>query len=273
MPDHLRILLHNSETASFARQFRDAFPKTDIAECNSYDDLTADVDRFKPDIVYLVRFAGTPGFPRDALFGPGGPRWVANGGAGTDHFGQWDPSKVTVTNAAGVAADMMADLRTGHLVGATPRKQQMVELMTTWLGPIVCMGTLVLIASVNMKSVGVPLGPGTDTAAPQAQALQAVIMGVRGGDMPYALYGLGGALGMLHGLGGNAGRGVLVGLSMYLPFIFSSTYGIGCGINILASTVFGKRRAEEYGVPLAAGFIVGESLLALGINIIVLAMG
>ena len=172
-----------------------------------------------------------------------------------------------------LAADMMADLRTGHLVGATPRKQQMVELMTTWLGPIVCMGTLVLIASVNMKSLGVPLGPGTDTAAPQAQALQAVIMGVRGGDMPYALYGLGGALGMLLGLGGFAGLGVLVGLSMYLPFIFIATYGIGCVINILASTVFGKRRAEEYGVPLAAGFIVGESLLALGINIIVLAMG
>ena len=109
MPDLLRILLHNSETASFARQLRGAFPNTDIAECNSYDDLPTDVARFKPDIVYSVRFAGTPGFPRYALFGPDGPRWVANGGAGTDHFGQWDPTKVTVTNAAGVAADMMAE--------------------------------------------------------------------------------------------------------------------------------------------------------------------
>lgn len=109
MPDTPRILLHNSDTAALAKWLRAAFPQADFRECDSYAALPGQIESYRPEIVYTIRFAGTPGFPRDALFGPGGPGWVANGGAGTDHLGQWDPEKTTVTNAAGVAAGMMAD--------------------------------------------------------------------------------------------------------------------------------------------------------------------
>ena len=88
-------------------------------ECTSYEGLPEAVRTFRPDIVYSVRFAGTPGFPKDALFGPGGPKWVANGGAGTDHLGHWDTDRVTVTNAAGVAADMMAEYVMGGFLHFT----------------------------------------------------------------------------------------------------------------------------------------------------------
>lgn len=179
----------------------------------------------------------------------------------------------TLCVAITLAADMMGDLKTGYLVGAKPRRQQTVEMVAVAIGPVVCMLTLTLIAAVNMKQTGVAMGPGTPTTAPQAQALQAVITGVQGGDMPYALYGLGAALGMLLGLGSFAGLGVLVGLSMYLPFLYISTYGIGCLLNMLVSKIKGRSWAEEWGVPLAAGLIVGESLLQLTINIIVLAAG
>ena len=109
MPDTPRIILHNSDTAPLAQRLRAAFPQADFRECNSYEALPTLIDDYRPDVVYSVRFAGTPGFPRHALFGPHGPNWIANGGAGTDHFGQWDPQKTTVTNAAGVAAGMMAE--------------------------------------------------------------------------------------------------------------------------------------------------------------------
>jgi len=66
---------------------------------------------------------------------------------------------------------------------------------------------------------------------------------------------------------------VLVGLSMYLPFIYISTYGIGCLANMLVAKMKGRSWAEEWGVPFAAGLIVGESLLQLSINIIVLLAG
>lgn len=104
-----RIVLHNSETAPLAAALTAAFPEADFRECNSYDALPDLLESYRPEVVYSVRFAGTPHFPRAALFGANGPRWIANGGVGTDHFGQWDPGQVTVTNAAGVAAGMMAE--------------------------------------------------------------------------------------------------------------------------------------------------------------------
>ncbi len=171
------------------------------------------------------------------------------------------------------ASDMMADLKTGYIVGAQPRRQQIVEMISTGIGPLITMGVLLLIAATNFKQYGIYIGDGTPTTAPQAQALQAVITGVQGGDMPYALYGLGAVLGALLGLGSFAGLGVLVGLSMYLPMVYIATYGIGCVLNMIAGKVKGRAWAEEWGVPLAAGFIVGDALLGLCVNFIVLIWG
>ncbi|MEO0381271.1 MAG: D-2-hydroxyacid dehydrogenase [Pseudomonadota bacterium] len=119
MPEPLRILLHNADTSAIAAKTRSAHPDAMVEECQSYADLPNHIARFRPDVVYTVRFDGTQGYPRDALFSPLGPAWVANGGAGIDHFGLWDPTRVTVTNAAGVAADMMAEFVIGSFLHYT----------------------------------------------------------------------------------------------------------------------------------------------------------
>ncbi|MBN2476818.1 MAG: OPT/YSL family transporter [Pirellulales bacterium] len=175
--------------------------------------------------------------------------------------------------AISCAADMMQDLKTGHLVGAQPKRQQIVELACTGLGPVITMATLLLIVAANVQSVGTPIGPGTPTPAPQADALKTVVEGVQGGEIPYALYGCGAVLGVLLGLGSFAGLGVLVGLSMYLPFEYVLTYGVGCLIHMGVSAVKGKTWAEEWGVPFCAGLIVGEAVLSLIINAVVLGYG
>lgn len=175
--------------------------------------------------------------------------------------------------AISCASDMMGDLKTGYLVGAQPRRQQILEMASIAIGPVISMATLVLIVQVNMQTHGVPIGPPTDTTAPQAVALEAVIRGVQGGEIPYALYGFGAILGVLLGLGSFPGLGVLVGLSMYLPIFFILTYGVGCVINILVASIKGRAWAEEWGVPFCAGLIVGEAMLALIISSIVLGMG
>ncbi|HRJ50453.1 MAG TPA: OPT/YSL family transporter, partial [Phycisphaerales bacterium] len=90
--------------------------------------------------------------------------------------------------AISCASDMMADLKTGYIVGSVPRRQQIVEIATVAIGPVITMFTIVLIASVNLRQTGIPIGPGTETVAPQAQALEVVIRGVQGGEMPYTLY-------------------------------------------------------------------------------------
>ena len=109
MAETPRIVLHNDKTDMLAECLRDRYPTADFRTCNTYRDLPALLETYRPDVVYSVRFAGSSGFPRDALFGAYGPSWLANGGAGTDHYGMWDAEKTKVTNAAGVAADMMAE--------------------------------------------------------------------------------------------------------------------------------------------------------------------
>ncbi|MCA9297590.1 MAG: OPT/YSL family transporter, partial [Phycisphaerales bacterium] len=98
----------------------------------------------------------------------------------------------TLCCAITMSADMMADLRTGYIVGSIPKRQQIVELLTTWIGPVVCMLTVLLIAQATTENSGRPMGEGTDIPAAQAVALHSIITGVQGGDLPYVLYGLGG---------------------------------------------------------------------------------
>ena len=119
MPDPLRVLIHNDDTTSLASKLQAAHPDVVVATCQTYDALPAQLGSFRPDVVYAVRFAGTPNYPRDALFAADGPRWIANGGVGTDHFGQWDPLRTIVTNAAGAAADMMAEYLMGSFLHFT----------------------------------------------------------------------------------------------------------------------------------------------------------
>lgn len=52
------------------------------------------------------------------------------------------------------ASDMMLDLKSGYLVGASPRKQQIGQMLATWLGPILIMGLMRIGDSKRGLAVG-----------------------------------------------------------------------------------------------------------------------
>jgi putative OPT family oligopeptide transporter len=164
------------------------------------------------------------------------------------------------------AADMMTDLKTGYLVGSRPIMQQLTQLAVAWIGPPISLVTLYYV----WKAYGI----GTEKVpAPQAQALQAAILGISGGGAPVLRY-LSGAVvgGVLTGaLGG--GMGVLVGLSMYIPFHYILPYGLGCILAMAAERRLGEKWCNESGLPLAAGLIVGDSLAGVTIALIKVAQG
>lgn len=169
-----RIILHNDDTAPLARMLRDAWPEARFRECNSYDALPDMIASYRPEAVYTVRFAGTTGYPRDALFAEEGPAWVANGGAGTDHFGQWDPARTIVTNAAGVAADMMAEYIMGgflHFTLDVPGLQR-DQAARTWRPR-----TVRPLAGQTLLIIG--LGHTGRALAARAQAFGMTVLGTR----------------------------------------------------------------------------------------------
>ena len=62
---------------------------------------------------------------------------------------------------------------------------------------------------------------------------------------------------------GISGMGVLIGISMYLPLLYILPYGLGCLLNQIFAMIKGKQWTEEWVVPVAAGFMAGETLLVL----------
>ncbi|MHC4949864.1 MAG: OPT/YSL family transporter [Planctomycetota bacterium] len=103
-------------------------------------------------------------------------------------------SSVMVGAAACVAmaqaTDLMLDMKTGYLVGASPKMQGFGQFLGTWLGPIVVMAMIF----VPHKAYGL----GSERLpAPQGQALASMIQGILGGDVPLQKYIAGAGLGAL----------------------------------------------------------------------------
>jgi len=163
------------------------------------------------------------------------------------------------------ATDLMLDMKTGYLVGATPRKQQLGQFFGAWLGPIV---VIILIFTLD-KAFG--LG-GEEFPAPQGQALASTIEGITGGDVPSAKYIAGAILGGLLSLL-QAGLGITVGLGFYLPFAIVLTYALGTLLREVVDRTKGKVWSESKGIPIAAGLIVGEALVGVGNAIKVIYTG
>jgi len=162
------------------------------------------------------------------------------------------------------ATDLMLDLKTGYLVGATPRMQQLGQFIGAWLGPIVVIGLIfVLHEAMTLGSEALP--------APQGQALASMVEGILGGDVPTEKYAAGAVLGgILSAVLG--GLGVTVGLGFYLPFNIVLTYSLGTLAREVADRTAGQSWSENVGIPVAAGLIVGEALIGVG-NAIAIVFG
>ena len=201
--------------------------------------------------------------------------------------------------ATSMCADMMADFKTGYLVGGMPIKQQIAQIATCWIGPGISLATVVLLwhaygfggdqarlvyereqakgpealaAYVERLPKGTEFVEGVPDRvaegtpplpAPQAAALQASIQIVQDADVPTAKYVAGAVLGLAVSLLVSPGLGVMVGLSMYLPFPYMIVFGLGGILNILCSRWKGARWTESKGVPVAAGMIVGDAVIGV----------
>jgi len=164
------------------------------------------------------------------------------------------------------ATDLMLDLKAGYLVGAIPRRQQIAQFLGTWLGPILIMFLIVVLAKAYT------LG-GDKLPAPQGQALASVINGILGGNVPLDKYLAGAGLGALLSASGIGGLGVLVGLGFYLPFNIVLTYTLGTLARVYTDKVHGPRFADDVGVPVAAGLIIGEALVGVGYALVIVFAG
>lgn len=154
------------------------------------------------------------------------------------------------------ATDLMLDLKTGYLVGASPRMQQAGQFLGAWLGPLLMIALIfVLHEAYGLGSDRLP--------APQGQALASMVDGILGGDVPTQKYLAGAGLGALLSLA-SGGLGITAGLGFYLPFNIVLTYSLGTASRLASDRFRGREFSEDVGIPVAAGLIVGEALVGVG---------
>lgn len=178
---------------------------------------------------------------------------------------------VAVCVAINQCADMMSDLKTGHLVGSRPRTQQIAQLLLCWVGPLVAIGVVFLLW--NLPGDGTPgFGPqslacidGTAgcLSAPQGDALAETVNAILQSDSAVDKYVSGAVIGGVLSIFPIGGISVLLGLAMYLPFSITLAYGVGCLTSMGLERKFGRAWIGKVLVPLAAGLIVGEALTQL----------
>ena len=162
--------------------------------------------------------------------------------------------------AVSQASDMMLDLKSGYLTGAVPRLQQFAQFIGCWLGP--CIVIFLMIALHEEYGMGSEKLP-----APQATALASTIDAIMSDDVPTYRYVAGGGLGLMLALSGLGGIGVLIALGFYMPFNIVLTYTLGNILRVVSDQTLGKKFSHEVGIPIAAGLIVGEALVGVGVAV------
>ena len=172
--------------------------------------------------------------------------------------------------ACGIAGDMLQDLKVGHILGGTPWKMEVGEIIGVVVAALFLMGPM--IAMDRVYEIG-----SAELPAPQAGLMALMARGIVGGEMawPLVITGMFLAIGLILI---NSPSPMLIAVGMYLPFSSTSAIFVGGLMAWMLSRRLTARgaseravtRATNTGVLLSSGFIAGEALMAVALAFVVL---
>lgn len=152
---------------------------------------------------------------------------------------------------AALAGDTSQDLKTGFLLGATPRRQQIGELIGVAVSAVTIGGVMMLLNQAWQF--------GSEAlAAPQATLMKMITEGVMEGNLPWTLIFIGVFIGVAVEIMGVPVLPVAIGL--YLPFELSASILVGGILRYVSSR---KKKDAEGGILFCSGLIAGEGLMGI----------
>jgi putative OPT family oligopeptide transporter len=165
--------------------------------------------------------------------------------------------------SSSVAGELLQDFKVGYILGGTPRRIQIAELIAVVVASLVMYWPLYLLNTA--------FGFGSrQLSAPQAGLMATLAIGIVGGDMPWPLV----VVGIFFGIGMimmQVRSPMLVAVGMYLPFETTFAIFIGGVFRSLGDWLAKRRglnqaqmaRVENAGVLTSSGLIAGESIFGL----------
>ena len=173
--------------------------------------------------------------------------------------------------SSAVAGEMLQDLKVGHILGGTPWKMQVGDVIGVVIAGAVMFFPLYLLHTSDLASnPGIGGFGGKNLPAPQAGLMAALSQGIVGGEMAWPLVLVGIAMGITLILV-QVKSPMLFSVGMYLPLETTFAIFIGGLIRGFVDKLAGKRdfnaaqkaRVENAGVLAASGLIAGEALVGL----------
>lgn len=163
-----------------------------------------------------------------------------------------------ICTAAAIAGDASQDLKTGYLIGATPWKQQLGEIVGV-AASAVAIGFIMILLN-NAYTFG-----SKELGAPQATLMKLVIEGIMDGNLPWNLVFIGVSSSIVFEVLGISSLPVAIGI--YLPIHLSTPIMVG-GLVKGALDLFVKNSEEnkartENGILYSSGLIAGEGLMGI----------
>ena len=163
-----------------------------------------------------------------------------------------------ICTAAAIAGDTSQDLKTGYLIGATPWKQQLGEIIGV-AASAVAIGFIMILLN-NAYTFG-----SKELGAPQATLMKLVIEGIMDGNLPWNLVFIGISSSIAFEVLGISSLPVAIGI--YLPIHLSTPIMVG-GLVKGALDLFVKNSEEnkartENGILYSSGLIAGEGLMGI----------
>lgn len=168
---------------------------------------------------------------------------------------------------AAIAGDTSQDLKTGFLLGATPKKQQIGELIGVVASGLAIGGVLYLLNAAWGYG-------GAEVPAPQATLMKMIVEGIMGGELPWNLV----FIGVFLALGLEILRVPVMpfAIGLYLPIYLNASIMVG---GVVRMFMDGRKKVDEKtkerqstdGTLYCAGMIAGEGLV--GILLAILAVG
>jgi len=179
--------------------------------------------------------------------------------------------------AAAIAGDNMQDLKAGHILGATPWKQQIMQVVGVASAAVVLAPVLTLLHTAY-GFVGAATPEQTEPlAAPQAGLMASVADGVFSQNLPWGMIGIGAVIAViviaidevLKARESEIRAPVLaVAVGIYLPFELAVPILAGGLLSYVADRVTNKDEgAGHSGLLVASGLITGEALVGIGLAI------
>src|SRR5437773_335945 len=171
--------------------------------------------------------------------------------------------------SSAVAGELLQDFKVGYILGGTPQKIQLAELIAVIVASLVMYWPLMLLHEANIRAGGIGFGD-RQLSAPQAGLMATLAQGIVGHDMPWPLV----VVGIFFGIAlimMQVKSPMLVAVGMYLPFETTFAIFVG-GVFRSAGDWLAKRRGlnaaqkarvENAGILTASGLIAGEAILGL----------